>query len=132
MAELSPAQIAFIKEPNLGHVCTLMKDGSPQSTPVWIDWDGECLVFNTAEGRQKPRNIERDPRVAVSIVDRNNGQRYLEVRGRVVEVVHEGAREHLGMLARKYAGPSARNPAPSAEVRLIMRVRPEHVTSMNF
>ncbi|HEX5367933.1 MAG TPA: PPOX class F420-dependent oxidoreductase [Dehalococcoidia bacterium] len=132
MTDLTPEQIAFLKEPNLGHVCTLMKDGQPQSTPVWIDWDGSYLVFNTAEGRQKPRNIARDPRVAVSVVDRNNGQRYLEIRGRVVEVVREGAREHLGMLARKYAGPSARNPASSDEVRLIMRIEPDHVTSLNF
>ena len=65
---------------------TLMPDGSPQVTPVWCDFDGEYVIFNSAKGRQKDRNVRRDPRVALAIMDPENPYRYLEIRGHVVEI----------------------------------------------
>lgn len=132
MVTLTPEQQRLLTEPNLAHFVTLMKDGTPQSTPLWVDFDGTYVLINTAEGRQKPRNIRRDPRVTLSVVDRNAMGKYVEIRGRVVEMIHEGAREHLGQLARKYAGPQARNPAPAEEVRVIVKIEPLHVTSMGL
>ena len=128
MIQLTPEQRRLLEEPNLGHLVTLMKDGSPQSTPLWVDFADGYVLVNTAEGRQKPRNIRRDPRVTLSVVDRNLLQRYVEVRGRVVDLIHEGAYEHLTKLAHKYAGPDARNPAPPEQQRVIIKIEPLHVS----
>jgi PPOX class probable F420-dependent enzyme len=128
VVKLTPAQRRLLDEPNLGHFVTLMKDGSPQSTPLWVDYDGEYVLINTAEGRQKPRNIRRDPRVTLSVVDRNTTTRYIEIRGRVVDLIHDGAFEHLTKLTRKYAGPDAKNPSPPGQVRVIVKVEPLHVS----
>src|SRR5438874_13621148 len=86
---------------NLG---TLMPDGRPQVTPVWCDLEADYVVFNSAKGRQKDKNVRRDPRVAISIVDPDNPYRYLEIRGRVVEITEQGADTHIDKLAKKYLG----------------------------
>jgi len=125
---LTAAQRALLEAPNLAHFVTLMKDGSPQVTPVWVDYDGAHILVNTAEGRQKPRNLARDNRVALSVVDANDPYRYLQVRGRVVEMTREGAWEHINKLARKYRGPDARYPERPGEVRIIVKIAPEHVS----
>ncbi len=70
---------------------TLMPDGRPQVTPVWCDFDGEHVIFNSAKGRQKDRNVRRDPRVSLAIIDPENPYRYIEIRGRVVEITEDGA-----------------------------------------
>ena len=70
---------------------TLMPDGRPQVTPVWVDYDGEHVIFNSAKGRQKDKNVRRDPRVALALIDPENPYRYLEIRGRVVEITEDGA-----------------------------------------
>jgi PPOX class probable F420-dependent enzyme len=132
MISLTPGQQRLLLEPNLAHFVTLMPDGSPQSTPLWVDYEDGYVLVNTAEGRQKPRNVRRDARVSLSIHDRNNLGRYLEVRGRVVDLLHEGAYEHLGKLARKYAGPSALNPASPTETRVILKIEPLHTTGMGL
>ena len=75
---------------------TVMPDGRPQVTPVWCDLEGDLVVFNSAKGRQKDRNVRRDPRVAIAIVDPENPYRYLEIRGRVVEITEQGADAHHG------------------------------------
>jgi PPOX class probable F420-dependent enzyme len=121
MAQLTPAQRALVEAPNLAHFVTLMKDGSPQVTPVWVDCD------DTAEGRTKPRNLARDNRVALSIADQENPYQYIQVRGKVVETTHEGAREHIEKLARKYRGPDAQYPHREGEQRVIVRIEPEHI-----
>jgi PPOX class probable F420-dependent enzyme len=132
LVELTPEQRRIIEEPNLGHFVTLMKDGSPQSTPLWVDYEDGYVLINTAEGRQKPRNIRRDPRVTLSVVDRNTLTKYVEIRGRVVDLIHDGAYDHLTKLAHKYAGPNARNPAPPEEVRVIVKIEPLHVSGMGL
>ena len=87
-----------------GSFTTLMPDGSPQTTPVWVDYrDGDVWV-NSAVGRQKDRNVKRDPRVAIAIIDPDNPYRYVEVRGRVREITQDGADAHIDAMAKKYLG----------------------------
>ena len=128
MVELTPAQRKLIQDPNLAHVATLMKDGSPQVTPVWVDCDDTHILINTAEGRQKPRNLQRDPRIALSIAAQDDQQMYIQVRGRVVEFIHEGAYDHVCKLGRKYWGPDFVYPKRPGETRVILRIEPESIT----
>src|SRR5262245_12640102 len=96
MASLIPEKfVDLMKKRVFAGLATLMPDGSPQVTPVWIDFDGEHLLVNTAEGRQKDKNLQREPRVSLLMVDPDNPYRYLEVRGRVVERTHNGADDHI-------------------------------------
>jgi PPOX class probable F420-dependent enzyme len=126
VAALTGEQARLLQEPNFATVGTLNHDGSTQLSIVWIDWDGEHVLFNTAAGRVKPRNLERDPRVSVLVVDRQDGYRWVAVRG-VAELTTEGADEHIDKLARKYTG-EGWQPKPG-ERRLVVRVRPEHVSA---
>jgi PPOX class probable F420-dependent enzyme len=105
---------------------TLMPDGSPQVTPVWVDYDGEYLIFNSARGRQKDRNVRRDPRVAIAILDPDNPYRYVEVRGHVVDITQEGADQSVDRLAKKYLGLDKYPYAQPGEVRVIYKIRPAH------
>ncbi len=109
---------------------TLMPDGSPQVTPVWVDREGDTVLVNTAKGRQKDKNIQRDPRVSVTLIDPDNPYRYLEIRGRVVEATDKGAKEHIDMMAKKYLGVDKYPYAQPGEQRLLLRIRPERVSSM--
>lgn len=109
---------------------TLMPDGSPQTTPVWVDFDGEHVIFNSAKGRQKDRNVRRDPRVAMAIIDPENAYRYLEVRGKVVEITEDGAAAHIDKMAKKYLGVEKYPYGQAGEVRVLYKVRPEHTTTM--
>ena len=113
---------------NFAHVATLMKDGSPQVTPVWIDIEGDTIVFNTAEGRTKPRNLDRDGRVAISVHDEANPYRYIQVRGVVEARTTEGAADHIDKLSMKYGGRKYTH--TPGEQRVIYRIRPEHVQTM--
>jgi PPOX class probable F420-dependent enzyme len=128
LVKLTPAQRKLIEGPNLAHVATLMKDGSPQVTPVWVDCDDTHILINTAEGRQKPRNLARDPRIALSIADQDDQQMYIQVRGRVVEITSEGAYDHINQLSKKYRGPDNEYPRRDGETRIIIRIEPESVT----
>jgi PPOX class probable F420-dependent enzyme len=124
---LSDDDVALLNEPHLAYVATVMADGSPQITPVWVDTDGEHVLFNTAAGRVKTRNLERNPSVAVLVADENDAYRWVGVRG-TAEIVEEGADAHIDKLAKKYLGADSypwRNPA---EQRVIVRVTPAHKT----
>jgi PPOX class probable F420-dependent enzyme len=127
MAQLNPAQRALVEAPNFAHFVTLMKDGSPQVTPVWVDCDDTHILVNTAEGRQKPTNLARDNRVALSILDQENPYNYIQIRGKVVEVTRDGAWDHINKMARKYRGPDAQYPKREGEVRIIVKIDPEHI-----
>lgn len=119
--------IDLFQKKAFAHLATLMPDGSPQVTPIWIDYDGEFILFNSALGRQKDRNIRRDNRVAISIQDPDNPYRYLQIRGKVIEITEKGADAHIDKLALKYLGVEKyphRNPD---EVRLIYKVKIEHI-----
>jgi PPOX class probable F420-dependent enzyme len=109
---------------------TLMPDGSPQTTPVWVDFDGQYVIFNSAKGRQKDRNVRRDPRVALAIVDPDNPYRYLEVRGKVAEITEDGAAAHIDKMAKKYLGVDKYPYAQPGEMCVLYKIRPEHTTTM--
>ncbi|PYX76458.1 MAG: PPOX class F420-dependent oxidoreductase [Acidobacteria bacterium] len=109
---------------------TLMPDGSPQVTPVWCDFDGEYVIFNSAKGRQKDRNVRRDPRVALAIMDPENPYRYLEIRGHVVEITEQGADTHIDKMTKKYLGVDKYPYRQPGEVRVMYKIRPEHTTTM--
>jgi PPOX class probable F420-dependent enzyme len=126
---LSAEQARLFDEPNFATVATTNPDGSAQLSIVWIDWDGEHVVFNTAAGRVKPRNIERDPRVSVLVIDGKDGYRWVAVRGRAA-LTNEGADEHIDRMARKYSGEGWT--ARPGEERLLVRVRVEHVSAYGF
>jgi PPOX class probable F420-dependent enzyme len=117
----------LLKAKNFCHVATLREDGSVHGVPVWVDIEDGRPVLNTAEGRAWPRNLERDPRVTLTIPNMENPYEYLEVRGRVSERTHEGADEHIDKLAKKYLGAERYPNRQPDERRLIIRVEPEHV-----
>ncbi|HEX9890693.1 MAG TPA: PPOX class F420-dependent oxidoreductase [Actinomycetota bacterium] len=124
---LTDAVRRVLEAPNYAHLATLMKDGSPQVSPVWVDVDGDHVLVNTAAGRLKERNVRRDPRVALSIRDLSRGEEEVTIRGRVVEITEEGARAHIDALSRKYAGHDYQGMKPGM-VRLILRIEVDHVT----
>ncbi|MGO9602148.1 MAG: PPOX class F420-dependent oxidoreductase [Candidatus Binataceae bacterium] len=86
------------------HIATVMPDGSPQVTPVWIDYRDGRVLFNTARGRVKDRNLKPGSKVALSIMDPDNGYRYVQIRGVVANVTEDGADKHIDSLAKKYMG----------------------------
>src|SRR5437867_928342 len=105
MSQMIPETHAdLLQKPAFGNLGTLMKDGSPQVTPIWVDYDGKFVRFNSAKGRVKDKNVRRDPRVSISLQDPANPYRYLEVRGRVVEITEKGADDHINKLSQKYLG----------------------------
>lgn len=112
---------------NLG---TLMPDGSPQVTPVWVDYDGKYVRVNSALGRMKDKNIRRDPRVSLAIQDPENPYRYVEVRGKVVDITQKGADEHINSLSQKYLGKPEYPYRQPGEVRVLYKIEPQKVSSM--
>jgi PPOX class probable F420-dependent enzyme len=115
---------------NFAFVATLMKDGSPQITPTWIDLEDNIILVNTAEGRVKHKNVSRDPRVAVSIVDEKNPYNMITIRGRVVEQTTIGADEHIDKLAKKYLGVDKYPFRSPTEKRIILKIKPENIFHM--
>jgi PPOX class probable F420-dependent enzyme len=131
MAEVIPQEfLDMFEKKAFAHLATLMPDGSPQVTPVWCDYDGEYVRVNSALGRQKDKNMRKNPRVALSIADPDNPYRYLEVRGRVVEVTEEGADRHIDSLAKKYMDLDEYPYRRPGERRVIYKIKPEHATHM--
>ena len=112
---------------NFAFVATLMKDGWPQITPTWVDLEDGKILVNTAEGRLKQKNISRDGRVAISVIDQNNPYHMVTVRGRVVEQRKEGADEHIDKLAKKYLSLDKYPLRSPNEKRIIIKIKPERV-----
>lgn len=112
------------------HLATLMPDGQPQVTPVWCDFDGHYVLINSARGRQKDRNMRRDPRVTLCIQDPDNPYRYLEIRGRVVEITEQGADAHIDRLAKKYLGVERYPYRQPGEVRVLYKIEPLHISGL--
>jgi PPOX class probable F420-dependent enzyme len=111
------------------HLATSMADGSPQVTPVWVDYDGTHVRVNSAKGRVKDKNMRRNKRVALSIQDPDNPYRYLEVRGEVVDITEEGADAHIDALAKKYLGKERYPFRSPGEVRVIYKIRPDKIST---
>ena len=125
MGKLSADALRLLGEGrNMAAVATIMPDGSPQATVVWCDTDGEHVVFNTAEGRVKTDNLRRDPRVAVSVLNADNPYEQAALRGRVVEMTHDGADEHIDRLAKKYLGLDEYPNRRPGERRVIVKIAP--------
>jgi PPOX class probable F420-dependent enzyme len=123
--ELTDADRALFEGRNYGHLATLMPDGSPQVSPVWVDIDAQTglILVNTAMGRVKHRNIERDPRVAISVTDSDDQETMVTVRGRVVELTRDGAEDHIDFLSRKYNGVDF----PRHGNRILLKIEADHV-----
>lgn len=122
---LHPAVVELARQPNFAAVTTLLPSGHFQTQPMWVDADDDHLLLNTEIHRQKFRNVERDPRITVTIWDKDNPYRYIEVRGEVVEKVRgPQARAHIDELSQKYLGRPYGNPIQSE--RVILRVAPLH------
>ena len=112
---------------NLG---TLMKDGSPQVTPIWFGYDGTNILINSAKGRLKDKNMRNRPQVALSIVDPENPYRYMQIRGKVIEVTENSADAHIDSLAKKYLDQDTYPFRQPGEVRVIYKVEVERVQVM--
>lgn len=125
MASLTPSQAQLFEDKNFAVVATVKPDGSPQTSVVWVDWDGENVIFNTTRPRAKGRHLERDPRVSISVFDRENPYRYVEVEG-TAELDDAGANEHINKLSHKYNGVDY----PDPNGRVIVRVKPDRVHAM--
>jgi PPOX class probable F420-dependent enzyme len=107
-------------------LATTMDDGTPQNTPIWFNHDDEYILINSAKGRIKDHNMRQRPEVACLIMDPNDPYRYLQIRGRVVEITEEGALEHINELNAKYTN-RERYPLPEGQIRVTYKIRPESV-----
>ena len=128
MASLTEKQAKLFTDPNYGWAITVRPDGTPHASVVWLDYDGEHVLFNTAKPRAKWRNLEREPRATVAVVDPEDPFNRVAVTGRA-ELVWEGADDHIHKLSRKYRGRDYDNFNPD-ETRVIVRVTPERVTDV--
>ncbi len=120
----------ILQKKAFAHLCTLMADGSPQASPVWVDQRGDHIIVNSAQGRVKDRNIRRDPRVAISVTDPENPYRCLMIRGEVVEITLEGAQSHIDDMARKYIDKDKYPYRTEDEVRVIYVIEPKSISAM--
>ncbi len=125
--KIPASYLDLFSKPAFASLATLMPDGTPQVTPVWCDYDGRYVLVNTARGRIKQRNVERDPRVALAILDPGNPYRYLAIRGRVIEATEVGAAEHIDRMAKKYLGQDRYPFSAPGEVRVLLKIDPERV-----
>jgi PPOX class probable F420-dependent enzyme len=126
----NPSIAKLFEGKNFAFLATLMKDSSPQVTPTWVDIDksNNTILINTAKGRIKHRNVSKDPRVAVSIVDFSNPYHMVTVRGKVIEQINsKEADEHIDKLAKKYLGKDKYPGRAPGEERVVLRIRPDHV-----
>jgi len=128
-AKLTPKAISLIEGKNFAHLATVLADGSPHVAPVWVDHDGDIILINTAVGRVKQRNVTKDPRVSVSIVDQNNPYERTTINGIVKEQTKQGADAHIDKLAKKYTGSDKYQNRQPGEQRIILRIEPIRVTS---
>jgi PPOX class probable F420-dependent enzyme len=127
-ATLTAKEAAFLDNPFVGVVTTVRRDGSLHSTVVWVDHDEEDVLFNTARGRAKPRHLERDPRIAIAVVDPSDPYRWLAAGGRA-ELIDEGADEHIDKLAKKYLGQDGYPFRQPGEQRVIVHIEADHLES---
>lgn len=129
MARITDDQAALFLTDNYAVTATLRADGSPHETAVWIDWDGEHVLFNITVARKKYRELQRDPRASVFVFDGDNWYRWVSVSG-ATELTLEGAEEHIHKLSRKYRGRDY--VLRPGEQRVIVRLKPERVTAYGF
>ncbi|GIV77018.1 PPOX class F420-dependent oxidoreductase [Litorilinea aerophila] len=129
MATIPQSHVDILQKRAFAHVATVDDQCMPQVTPVWVDYDGQYVLINSAKGRKKDRNLRAHPQVALSIQDPDNPYRYLGIQGRVVEITEEGARAHIDKLSQKYTGKDY-GPIPETEIRVIYKIEPQRVWTM--
>ncbi len=127
MATIPERFLDLFQKKAFAQLATLMPGGSPHVSPVWVDYDGRYIVINSAEGRVKDRNMRRDSRVGIDILDPDNPYRHLSIRGRVTEITENGADEHIDKLAKKYIGQDRYPYRGPGEVRVIYKIEPQSV-----
>src|SRR5262249_52787024 len=131
MAKLDAAQTEFLSNAYYGVVSTIRSDGSPHQTVVWVDTDNGDLVFNTAEGRAKPKNMRANPHVSLTVVNPANGYHWVGVSG-TAELSHDGADDHIDKLAKKYLDADSYPFRKEGEVRVIVRVHADRIETSGF
>ena len=114
------------------HLSTIAPDGTPHSTPVWVDYDADAdrVLVNTARGRRKERNVRQDPSVGISMCDPDDPYRYVSVQGEVADLTEDGAVEHIDALAGRYMGlEEYPNHGEESGPRVILEIRPDNVVA---
>ena len=127
MAQIDDKSRALIQAKNFAHVATLNEDGTPHTAVVWVDAEDDRVVLNSAEGRVWPKNVRRDPRVAITVMNLENPYEYTEIKGRVVEDTHDGADDHINAMSVKYLDQEEYPFRGPDEERIIFRIEPESV-----
>jgi PPOX class probable F420-dependent enzyme len=123
MPTIPETYLDLFNKASFAHLATTMPDGSPQVTPVWVDYDGTYILVNSARGRVKDRNIRTGVRVAIEIMDADDPYRYIQVRGPVAEITEDGAETHINTLSHRYRGKDySYRPG---EVRVIYKIEPD-------
>ncbi|HZT87368.1 MAG TPA: PPOX class F420-dependent oxidoreductase [Stellaceae bacterium] len=131
MAAIPEAYMDLVRDKKaFAHLATVMPDGSPQVTPVWLDYADGAIRINTAKGRVKARNMKEGAHVALSIADPDNPYRYMQVRGRIRRMTEEGADAHIDALAKKYLGKEKYPFRQPGEVRIRYEIEPQSVQTM--
>jgi PPOX class probable F420-dependent enzyme len=128
MAELPEKARDLFEKPVIAGLVTIMPNGQPQATPVWVDYDGQYVRINTARGRQKDRNMTKQSKVTLLLVDPSNPYHWVEVRGHVEDVTEEGANDHINQLSHKYTGRDYQG-FKSDEQRVTYKIEPDKVNA---
>ena len=118
------------KKQTFAHIATLNPDGTPQVTPVWIDYVNGKVLVNSAKGRVKVRNLKEGSPVAISITDPDNPYRYVQIQGHITRVTEQGADKHIDKMAKKYLGKDKYPFAKPGEQRILFKIIPEHIHTM--
>lgn len=126
-SKLTPNAIRLIEGNNLGFLATILPDGSPHVTPVWVDHEGDIVLVNTSVGRVKQKNIERDPRVMIAIADSKNPYDRVIIRGRVQQT-YKDAEAHIDKLANKYTGAKKYQRSSPTEKHVILKIEPQKIS----
>ncbi len=128
MADVPQEFADLLRTTTVAHIATIGPKGEPQITPVWFDWDGNTIRFSQTKDRQKFRNLQRDPRIALSIVDPNNPYRYLEIRGKVVRIEEDPDLRFLNAMTKRYLGRDTYPWHQPGDEHFILVIQPEHTT----
>ena len=129
MIELPAELQQLLRQRVVCFFATTMPDGSPQLTQTWIDTDGTYILINTVDGHQKLRNVRRDPRVLMSVLDPAHLEHAVSIRGRVVDITTEGASLHFKHLIGRYLGDEPYPYGRPGQVRVVLKIAPEHIRS---
>ena len=130
MKPIPSSHIDILDKPAFAHLSTLMPDGGPQVSPVWIDTEGKWLIVNSATGRVKDKNMRRDPRVALSIQDPENPYRTLMIRGTVTKITTDDAANHIDRMAKKYMGVDKYPYHQPGDERVLYYIEPNSVAAL--